>query len=153
MYLALIPDEQTTKALRAFAPALPSNAHCTIIHSKAPLPAGLPLPEWRELDVLFSSGDRAWSLAVTKLNGSFVCAAPQGVSVFGGKAKVRVLKLALNVELDYLRAYAVHLLAEKHIVWSSEWAFSPHVTLGGADAQLVGEPPAVLRFNCMEWRP
>ncbi len=135
MYLALIPDEQTTKALRAFAPALPSDAHCTIIHSKAPLPAGLPLPEW------------------SKLNESFVCAAPQGVSIFGGKYKVRVLKLALNVELDYLRAYAVHSLAEKHIVWSSEWAFSPHVTLGGADAQLVSEPPALLRFDRMEWRP
>lgn len=135
MYLALIPNEQTTEALRAFAPALPPDAHCTIIHSRAPLPAGLPLPEW------------------PKLNGSFVRAAPQGVSVFGGKYKVRVLKLVLNVELDYLRAYAVHLLAEKHIVWSSEWAFSPHVTLGGAGAQLFGEPPALLRFDRMEWRP
>lgn len=135
MYLALIPDEQTTKALRAFAPALPSDPHCTIIHSKAPLPAGLPLPEW------------------PKLNGSYVHTAPQGLAVFGGKNKVRVLKLALNTSFDYLRAYAVHLLAEKHIVWSSEWAFSPHVTLGGSDAQLVGEPPALLRFDRMEWRP
>lgn len=137
MYLALIPDEQTTKALRAFAPALPSDAHCTIIHSKAPLPVDLPSPKW------------------PKLNGSYVCAAPQDTAVFGGKYKVRVLKLALNVELQYLRAYAEQILTEQRhsIPWSSEWAFSPHVTLGGTNAQLVGEPPAVLRFDRMEWRP
>ncbi len=137
MYLALIPDEQTTKALRAFAPALPSDAHCTIIHSKAPLPAGLPLPE------------------LAKLNGSYVCATPQTITVFGGKYKVKVLKLAINVELAYLRAYAEQILTEQRhsIPWSSEWAFSPHITLGGAGAQLVGDPPALLRFDRMEWRP
>ncbi len=128
------PDEQTTKALRAFAPALPSDAHCTLIHSKAPLPVGLPLPEYR------------------KLNGSYACAAPQEVTIFGGKYKVKVLKLALNVELGYLRAWAELFLTEHSISWSSEWAFSPHITLGGTDAQLVGEPPALLRFDRMEWR-
>ena len=137
MYLALIPDEQTTKALRIFAPALPSDVHCTIIHSKAQLPTGLPLPDYR------------------KINGSYVCAAPQSVETFGSKHKVRVLKLAMNVELQYLRAYAEQILTEQRhsIPWSKEWAFSPHVTLGGAGAQLVGEPPALLRFDRMEWRP
>ncbi len=135
MYLALIPDEQTTKALRAFAPALPPNAHCTIIHSKAQLPASIRLPPW------------------TKLNGSYVYATSQGAEVFGGKHKVRVLTLVPNVEFNYLREYAVRALTKAHISWSKEWAFSPHVTLGGADAQLVGEPPAVLRFDRMEWRP
>ena len=135
MYLALIPDEQTTKALRAFAPALPSNAHCTIIHSKAPLPTGLPLPTW------------------PKLNKSLVCAAPQGVEVFGGKHKVKVLKLALNSEFEYLRVYAEMRLIEVDISWSREWAFSPHITLGGAGAHLADEPPALLRFDRMGWRP
>lgn len=137
MYLALIPDEQTLKALRAYAPTLPLDAHCTIIHSKAPLPAGLPLPGY------------------CKLNGSYACAAPAGVAVFGGKYKVKVLKLTLNVELAFLRAGAEMLLSEQRhsIPWSKEWAFSPHVTLGGADAHLVGDPPALLRFDRMEWRP
>lgn len=137
MYLALSPDEQTTKALRAFAPALPSDAHCTIIHSKSILPVGLPLPKW------------------SKLNGSFVYATLQGIETFGGKHKVRVLKLALNAELVYLRSYAEMVFTEQRysIPWSKEWAFSPHVTLGSAAVQLIGEPPAVLRFNRMEWRP
>lgn len=137
MYLALIPDEQTLKALRTFAPALPSDAHCTIIHSKAPLPADLPLPDY------------------LKINGAYACAAPFGVAVFGGKHKVKVLKLAMNVELTFLRAGAEMLLSEQRrsIPWSSEWAFSPHVTLGGADTQLVGEQPALLRFDRLEWRP
>ena len=78
---------------------------------------------------------------------------PEGVAVFGGKFKVSVLKLRVTFELDFLRRFTELLLRENFIPWSAEWAFSPHVTLGGADAQLVGEPPAVLRFNCMEWRP
>lgn len=137
MYLALIPDEQTTEALRAFAPALPPDAHCTIIHSKAPLPAGLPLPKG------------------PSLNLRNVETFPEGVAVFGGKVKVVVLKLRVVFELAYLRGSAEQILAEQRhsIPWSKEWAFSPHVTLGGADAQLVGEPPAVLRFDRMEWRP
>ena len=135
MYLALIPDEQTTKALRAFAPALPPNAHCTIIHSKAQLPAGLPLP--------------AWPNKSTENVETY----PEGVAVFGGKFKVSVLKLRVTFELDFLRRFTELLLRENFIPWSAEWAFSPHVTLGGADAQLVGEPPALLRFDRMEWRP
>ena len=133
MYLALIPDEQTLKALRAFAPALPSDAHCTIIHSKAPLPAGLPLPKWRIAGHVYT--------------------ASQGVECFGGKHKIRALTLVPNTELNYLREYAVLILSPARIPWSKEWAFSPHVTLGGADAQLVGEPPTMLRFDRMEWRP
>jgi len=135
MYLALIPDEQTIKALRAFAPALPSNAHCTIIHSKTALPVGLLLPEW------------------PKLNGSYVCAAPGEIATFGGKYKVQVLKLALNAELEYLRSYAEAALYTRQIPWSKEWAFSPHVTLGRTDTPLVGEPPVMLRFDRMEWHP
>jgi hypothetical protein len=135
MYLALIPDEQTTKALRAFAPALPTDAHCTIIHSKARLPVGMPLPEW------------------SKLNGSFVYALSQGLAVFGGTAKKSVLQLRADYELVSLRERAEKLLTAHHFFWSKEWAFSLHVTLGGADAQLVGEPPALLRFDRMEWRP
>ena len=135
MYLALIPDEQTTKALRAFAPALPFDAHCTIIHSKAPLPAGLPLPEW----------------PIKNLRN--VETFTENVAIFGGKVKVSVLKLRINFELNFLRRLAEMILREHFISWSKEWAFSPHVTLGGADAQLVGEPPAVLRFDRMEWRP
>lgn len=137
MYLALIPDEQTTKALRAFAPALPSDAHCTIIHSKAPLPTGLPLPKW------------------PNFNLRNVETFPEGVAVFGGKVKVAVLKLRVVFELAYLRGSAEQIFTEQRrsIPWSKEWAFSPHVTLGGAGAQLVGEPPAVLRFDRMEWRP
>ena len=136
MYLALIPDEQTTKALRAFAPALPSDAHCTIIHSKIPLPAGLPLPKWPN-----------------KFNNVEVYA--EGVAAFGGKTKVIVLKLRITFDLAYLRGSAEQILTEQRhsIPWSKEWAFSPHVTLGGASAQLVGEPPALLRFDRMEWRP
>lgn len=137
MYLALIPDEQTTKALRAFAPALPSDAHCTIIHSKAPLPAGLPLPKLPH--------------PLIRNVETF----PEGVAVFGGKVKVAVLKLRIVFELAYLRGSAEQIFLEERpsIPYSSEWAFSPHVTLGSADAQLVGEPPALLRFNRMEWRP
>ena len=137
MYLALIPDEQTTKALRAFAPALPSDAHCTVIHSKAPLPAGLPLPVWPNLSV------------------RNVETFPEGVAVFGGKIKVAVLKLRIVFELAYLRGSAEQIFLESRpsIPYSSEWAFSPHVTLGGAGAQLVGEPPTLLRFDRMEWRP
>lgn len=139
MYLALIPDEQTTKALRAFAPALPSDAHCTIIHSKAPLPAGLPLPEWPNLN----------------LRNIETIPETNGIRLYGGKNKVVVLQLRLCFELTFLRARAEQILTEQRhsIPWSKEWAFSPHVTLGGADAQLVGEPPAVLRFDRMEWRP
>lgn len=137
MYLALIPDEQTLKALRAFAPALPPDAHCTIIHSKAPLPAtGLLLPKW------------------PNLNLRNVETFPEGVAVFGGKIKVAVLKLRIVFELAYLRGSAVQIFLEQRpsIPYSSEWAFSPHVTLGGAGAQLVGEPPALFRFDRMEWR-
>lgn len=137
MYLALIPDEQTLKALRAFAPALPSDAHCTIIHSKAPLPAGLPLPKWPPPSM------------------RCVVTPTEGVAVFGGMVKVKVLKLRINFELAYLRGSVEQIFLESRpsIPYSSEWAFSPHVTLGGAGAQLVGEPPALLRFDRMEWRP
>lgn len=141
MYLALIPDEQTTKALRAFAPALPSDAHCTIIHSKTLLPEkGLLLPHMSNAELF---------------NIEIVETEPAGIEVFGAKYKVRVLKLKLNYELSYLRAGAEQILTEQRpsIPWSKDWAFSPHVTLGGASAQLVGEPPAVLRFDRMEWRP
>lgn len=135
MYLALIPDEQTTKALRAFAPALPYDAHCTIIHSKSLLPAGLPLPQWPN-----KSLGNVESFA-------------EGVALFGGKTKVSVLKLRINFELGFLRRLSEMILCENSVCWSSEWAFSPHITLGGADVQLVGEPPALLRFDRMEWRP
>lgn len=138
MYLALIPDEQTTKTLRAFAPALPSDAHCTIIHSKAQPPErGLSLPKWPNLSL------------------RNVETFPEGVAIFGGRVKVAVLKLRIVFELAYLRGSAEQIFLESRpsIPWSSEWAFSPHVTLGGADMQLVGEPPAVLRFDRMEWRP
>ena len=136
MYLALIPDEQTTKALRAFALALPSDAHCTIIHSKAPLPAGdLPLPD--------------------RLNKGFknVETYADGVAIFGSKVKVAVLKLRITFELVGLREQVERICQAHNISWSREWAFSPHVTLGGADARLIAEPPAVLRFDRMEWRP
>lgn len=137
MYLALIPDEQTTEALRAFAPALPIDAHCTIIHSKAPLPEGLSLPKWPPPSM------------------RCVVALIEDVAVFGGMVKVKVLKLRINFELVYLRGSAeqIFLEARPSIPYSSEWAFSPHITLGGADAQLIGEPPALLRFDRMEWRP
>lgn len=133
MYLALIPDEQTTKALRAFAPALPPDAHCTIIHSKAPLPMGLPLPAWPGRDVIETFAGE--------------------LATFGSKVKVAVLKVGLNLDIDYLRRCAELILAARSIPWSSEWAFSPHVTLGGAGAQLIGDPPALLRFDRVEWRP
>lgn len=140
MYLALIPDEQTTKALRAFAPALPSDAHCTIIHSKALLPEkGLPLPPMSNAELF---------------NIKIVETESARIEIFGGKYKVRVLKLKLNYELSYLRTGAEQILTEQRhsIPWSKEWAFSPHVTLGGAGAQLAGEPPTLLRFDRMEWR-
>ena len=134
MYLALIPDEQTTKALRAYAPALPSAAHCTIIHSKAKLPVGMPLPQWPN-----------------KSLGNIETFA-EGIAIFGGKLKVSVLKLRVTFELDFLRRGTELVLRENFIPWSSEWAFSPHITLGVGHAQLVGEPPALLRFDRMEWR-
>lgn len=135
MYLALIPDEQTTEALRVFAPALPSDAHCTIIHSKAPLSAGLLLPAWPN-----KSTENVETYS-------------EGVAIFGGKVKVSVLKLRVTFELDFLRRFTEMLLRKNFIPWSTEWAFSPHVTLGAADALLVGDPPALLRFDRMEWRP
>lgn len=133
MYLALIPDEQTTKALRAFAPALPSDAHCTVIHSKASLPAGLPLPEWPNLNL------RSVETEVL------------GAAIFGGKVKVAVLKLRIVYDLVYLRGCAEQIAQRHDISWSKEWAFSPHLTIGSAVP--IGAVPEVMRFDRMEWRP
>jgi len=144
MYLALIPDADSLAALRRFAPSLPSDAHVTIIHSKAQSSAPLAGPYWSHGMTL-------------KTNG---------VAVFGGRSKVLVLRLnVLNAELtanlaadlclsplSVLRTQAETILRDAGLSWSKEWPFSPHVTLGPPIYGLLGEAPATLRFDRMEWR-
>lgn len=130
MYLALIPDADSLAALRRFAPSLPSDAHVTIIHSKAQSIVPLAVPYW----------SRAMTL---KTNG---------VAAFGWKSKVLVLRLnVLNDELIALRSQAETILRDAVLPWSKEWLFSPHVTLG-KPLTTIGEAPATLRFDRLEWR-
>lgn len=137
MYLALIPDADSCAALGRFAPSLPSDAHVTIIHSKAD-------PKARVNGVL----------TVPKWSGSVVLNAG-AVAVFGGRSKVLVLKLIISAELCALREQAENILRDAGLPWSAEWPLSPHVTLGGSPikiASTVGEAPTTLRFDRMEWR-
>lgn len=127
MYLALLPDADSITALKRFAPALPDDAHVTVIHSKAPKQA-LPLP--------------IWSGALTlKTNG---------VASFGWKSKLVLRLNVLNDELIAVRTQAQTILHDASLVWSAEWLFSPHITIGSQRAKLA--PPATLRFDRMEWR-
>lgn len=127
MYLALLPDADSIAALRHFAPTLPSDAHVTIIHSKAPKLA-LPLP--------------TWSGAMTlKTNG---------VASFGWKPKLVLRLNVLNNELIAVRTQTETILRDAGLVWSAEWLFSPHITIGSQRAKMA--PPTTLRFDRMEWR-
>ena len=128
MYLALLPDADSLAALKRFALSLPDDAHVTIIHSKAH--SGAPLPV------------SYWSHALTLETGS--------IALFGGRNKVLVLKLSINAELLGIRAQTETILRDAGLVWSAEWSFSPHITIGSQRAKLA--PPATLRFDRMEWR-
>ena len=128
MYLALLPDTDSLAALRHFAPALPTDAHVTVIHSKAHSSAPLPISYW--------------SHALTLETGA--------IALFGGRNKVLVLKLSINAELQAIRTQTETILRDAGLVWSAEWLFSPHITIGSQLAKMA--PPATLRFDRMEWR-
>ena len=128
MYLALLPDADSLAALKRFAPALPNDAHVTVIHSKAHSGAPLPIPKW--------------SGALTlKTNG---------VASFGWKSKLVLRLNVLNDELIVIRAQTETILRDANLPWSAEWPFSPHITIGSQRAKMP--PPATLRFDRMAWR-
>lgn len=133
MHLALIPDDKTIEALRRFAPQLPSDPHCTIIHAKRKLGAlKLPLPDWA-------------------VAGSYFVGA-NGLHVFGYVKKVRVLILHPSRSFKSLHAGAEGILRDAGIAWSAERPFSPHVTLGSVGDELCGDAPQVFGFSRLKWR-
>lgn len=125
MYLALLPDADSLAALKRFAPALPADAHVTVIHSNSyPLPPAIP----------------AW-------HGALVLETDT-IAVFG-RNKLG-LKLKLSADLHRIRAEAEDILRAAGLPWSKQWPFSPHITIGSQRAKTA--PPATLRFDRMEWR-
>jgi len=129
MYLALIPDADTIKVLKAYSPNLPEDVHLTVIHSKVIFDIEkLPLPDSVKLPIT---------------------AAVAGAAVFGGKNKVNVLKCHATPLLE-LRAWAERVLLAQQLSWSSEWTFSPHVTVGKQVSSATKWN--FLRFSRLEWR-
>jgi len=128
MYLALLLSLESEAELRRFAPDAPANLHLTIIHSK----------ETREMAPLLPS------VALPIIG--------QGVSTdsFGPPTKrVKVLKICSDPFWE-LRRQAEAILRTRYIPWSTQWNFSPHLTLGKNGYS--GSLPVTLTFDRLEWR-
>lgn len=128
MYLALLLSPESEAELRRFAPDAPTDLHLTIIHSKSELVVGLPLP----------------SVALPIIG--------QGISTdsFGPPTKrVKVLKIDSDPFWE-LRRQAEAILHKRYIPWSTQWNFSPHLTLGKSGYS--GSLPIALTFDRLEWR-
>ena len=76
----------------------------------------------------------------------------EGLVTFGDRIKVTALKLNLTNRLDVFRTLAEAVLFEANIPWSTQWGFSPHVTLGRGKVKFTDTFPSVVTFNSMEWR-
>ncbi len=127
MYLALLPDSQSLQYLKWISPELPGDAHVTLIHSTA---------DYQQLPT----------------SPSYLSLACIGFELFGFKTKVKVLKLGIRPELQFLRRFAESTLDSRGIKWSKQWAFSPHITLGLAGDKYKATFPPTLTFDRMEWR-
>ena len=128
MYLALLLSPESEAELRRFAADAPADLHLTIIHSKETRELAPPLP----------------SVMLPMIG--------QGVSTdwFGPPTKrVKVLKICSDPFWE-LRRQAEAILRARYIPWSTQWNFSPHLTLGknGYSSSL----PVALTFDRLEWR-
>jgi len=128
MYLALLLSPESEAELRRHALDAPANLHLTVIHSKETRELALPLP----------------SVTLPIIG--------QGVSTdsFGPPTKrVKVLKINSDPFWE-LRRQAEAILHKRYIPWSTQWNFSPHLTLGKGGYS--GSLPVALTFDRLEWR-
>lgn len=154
MYLALRLSAESEQDIRngllwdKVEPVTPSEEfHLTVIHS----------PE-RAHSLVTSYAERsseAWEAlkaAGAMLTDEPLVAHSEGLVTFGGRIKVAALQLNLTNRLDVFRTLAEAVLFEANIPWSTQWGFSPHVTLGRGKVKLTDTFPSVVTFNSMEWR-
>lgn len=139
MYLALLFAPESEKLLRDWLPSL-GKLHVTVIHSKQAMPVStsvqtlkdLPLPD---LQIPIIS-------EVVKF------------AVYGPpNQRTQVLELVSD-PFWALRRNAEKILHSRYIKWSSQWPFSPHVSLGAVRPEDMKRLrlPLQLRFNRLEWR-
>ena len=150
MYLALRLSAESEQDIRngllwdKVEPVTPSEEfHLTVIHS----------PESTiKLKKHTSEAWEALKAAGAMLTDEPLVAHSEGLVTFGGGIKVAALKLNLTNRLDVFRTLAEAVLFEANIPWSTQWGFSPHVTLGRGRVKLTETFPSVVTFNSMEWR-
>jgi 2'-5' RNA ligase len=150
MYLALRLSAESEQDIRngllwdKVEPVTPSEEfHLTVIHS----------PESTiKLKKHTSEAWEALKAAGAMLTDEPLVAHSEGLVTFGGRIKVAALKLNLTNRLDVFRTLAEAVLFEANIPWSTQWGFSPHVTLGRGKVKLTDTFPSVVTFNSMEWR-
>ena len=150
MYLALRLSPESEQDIRngllwdKVEPVTPSEEfHLTVIHS----------PESTiKLKKHTSEAWEALKAAGAMLTDEPLVAHSEGLVTFGGRIKVAALKLNLTNRLDVFRTLAEAVLFEANIPWSTQWGFSPHVTLGRGKVKLTDTFPSVVTFNSMEWR-
>ena len=150
MYLALRLSAESEQDIRngllwdKVEPVTPSEEfHLTVIHS----------PESTiKLKKHTSEAWEALKAAGAMLTDEPLVAHSEGLVTFGGRIKVAALKLNLTNRLDVFRTLAEAVLFEANIPWSTQWGFSPHVTLGRGKVKLTDTFPSIVTFNSMEWR-
>lgn len=147
MYLALLLSPESEAELRRFAPDAPVDLHLTIIHSKTDIrqaAAATRVHNLGEQPQTISAGLPLPSVALPIIG--------QGVSTdwFGPPTKrVKVLKICSDPFWE-LRRQAEAILRTRYIPWSTQWNFSPHLTLGKSGYS--GSLPITLTFDRLEWR-
>jgi 2'-5' RNA ligase len=150
MYLALRLSPESEQDIRngllwdKEEPVTPSDEfHLTVIHS--------PESTIKLKNHTSEAWDSLKAAGATLIDEPLV-AHSEGLVTFGGRIKVAALKLNLTNRLDVFRTLAEAVLFEANIPWSTQWGFSPHVTLGRGKVKLTDTFPSVVTFNSMEWR-